>query len=282
MMQDHEIIEKIKEYFEDNYERMRLEGGHAITEDIKTLALNQVLFYFQKMRDVATRVTETEVKLTLPDQRTPKGRNFTIEGIVDIVREDDETWMYDIKTHDPDYVESNKEFYQDQLNVYAFIWQQLRGEPLDHTAIISTAYPTGLRRALQASDAFAIQYELAKWKPLIEIPFAQEDVKGTVTEFGETVDKIEDKEFKPAPLGKLKSTLEGTKALFATRVCRNCDARFSCSSYRAYAQEAPGKTRTIMKQFFDDYGSDVDQEDWINANLQATNDNLINGARADN
>ena len=92
MMEEFEIIEKIKEYFEDNYETMRLEGGHAITEDIKQIALTQVLLYFEKMKDVATRVTHTEVKLTLPDQKTPKGRNFTIEGVVDIVRDDDETW----------------------------------------------------------------------------------------------------------------------------------------------------------------------------------------------
>src|SRR5688500_987694 len=136
MMKEHEIIERIRELFEDNYEVMRLEGGHAITEDIKRLALNQVLFYYEKMKDVATKVTQTEVKLTLPDQKTPKGRNFTIEGIVDIVRDDEETWMYDIKTHDPEYVMANKELYQKQLNVYAYVWQGLRGEALDQTAVI--------------------------------------------------------------------------------------------------------------------------------------------------
>ena len=108
-MEEYEIIEKIREYFEDNYETMRLEGGHAITEDLKQLALTQVLYYFTKMKEVANRVTHTEVKLTLPEQRTPDGRNFTIEGVVDIVRDDDETWMYDIKTHEPDYIRSNIE-----------------------------------------------------------------------------------------------------------------------------------------------------------------------------
>ena len=70
-MEEFEIIEKIREYFEDNYETMRLEGGHAITQDLKQLALTQVLYYFTKMREVANRVTHTEVKLTLPEQRTP-------------------------------------------------------------------------------------------------------------------------------------------------------------------------------------------------------------------
>ena len=48
-MEDFEVIEKIREYFEENYELLRLEGGHAITQDIKELALTQVLYYFQKM-----------------------------------------------------------------------------------------------------------------------------------------------------------------------------------------------------------------------------------------
>src|ERR1035437_1313711 len=88
MMKEYEIIEKIQEFFEDNYESMRLEGGHALTQHVKELALRQVLLYYKKMQDVAYKVTDTEVKLTLPDQKTPKGRNFTIEGVVVIVRED--------------------------------------------------------------------------------------------------------------------------------------------------------------------------------------------------
>ena len=91
---------------------LKLEGGHALTPDVTQSALTQVLYYYRKMRSVAERVTDTEVKLTLPDQLTPDGRRFTIEGIVDIVREDDEVWMYDIKTHDPNYITGNKQFYE--------------------------------------------------------------------------------------------------------------------------------------------------------------------------
>jgi hypothetical protein len=154
MMEETEILERIKELFEDNYEVMRLEGGAAITEDTKRLAFNQVLFYYQKMKDVATRVTQTEVKLTLPDQKTPKGRNFTIEGIVDIVRDDEETWMYDIKTHDPEYIQANKDQYEKQLNVYAHIWQGLRGEALDQTAVISNGISTSVEASHVAQRSF--------------------------------------------------------------------------------------------------------------------------------
>ena len=55
--------------------------------------------------------------------------SLLMEGVVDIVREDDETWMYDIKTHDPDYVKTHKELYEKQLNVYSYIWQNFKAEP---------------------------------------------------------------------------------------------------------------------------------------------------------
>lgn len=275
-MEDYEIIDKIKEYFEVNYELMRLEGGHAITQDVKQLALTQVLYYFTKMKEVANKVTDTEVKLTLPDQRTPKGRNFTIEGVVDIVRDDNETWMYDIKTHDTAYIESNKELYEKQLNVYAHIWQKLRGQALDKTAIISTAYPEGLKNAHLLNDQFRIQYELSKWNPLIELDFDQGKVKDIILDFAEIVDCIEDKRFKPASVETLRTKMEGTNALFATRVCRNCDARFSCSSYRDYATNKGKGERGSFRKYFDDFGSDSDKENWINANLEVKNPDNLN------
>lgn len=275
MMQEHEIIEKIKEYFEDNYEIMRLEGGHSITEDVKRLALAQVLLYFEKMHEVAYSVTHTEVKLTLPDQKTPKGRNFTIEGIVDIVRENEETWMYDLKTHDAEYIASNKELYGKQLNVYAHIWQELRKEELDNTAIISTAIPQSLKQAYLVNDLYRIRYEMAKWQPLIMIPFDQDKVKDTVLDFASIVDEIEDKKFHPTATDTLNSVMDGTNALFATRVCRNCDARFSCSSYREYAVGKGKGERGNFKRYFEDFGSDTDQEEWINANLQGRNPDSI-------
>jgi hypothetical protein len=269
MIEDYEIIEKIGEYFDENYELMRLEGGHAITEDIKQLALTQVLYYFTKMRHVAMQVTDTEVKLTLPDQRTEKGRNFTIEGVVDIVKDAEDTWMYDIKTHDTDYINSNKELYERQLNVYAHVWQGLRGQPLDKTAIISTAFPEALKQAHLLNDQFRIHHELSKWNPLIELDFDQDKVAEVVADFAHIVDCIEDKDFKPAPIDILKEKMEGTRALFGTRVCRNCDTRFSCESYREFATGTARGERGSFRKYYDDFGSDSDQENWVNANLQA-------------
>ena len=117
---------------------------------------------------------------------------------------------------------------------------------------------------------------MAKWQPLIPVPFIQENVKDTVYDFASIVDAIEDKKFHPAPIDILTSKMEGTTALFATRVCRNCDARFSCSSYREYAVGKGKGERGNFKKYFEDFGSDTDQEEWVNSNLQGRNPDNIN------
>lgn len=274
-MTPQEVENRIKEIFEQNYEMLKLEGGHALTPDVTQAAMMQVLYYYRKMRSIAERVTDTEVKLTLPDQTTPDGRRFTIEGVVDIVREDDEIWMYDIKTHDPDYIKGNKEYYEKQLNVYAHIYENVRGNKLDHTAIISTAFPANMKAAVVSGDPNRIEQEFIKWNPLIEIPFDQSKVQATIQDFGEVVDQIETNQFEPATLEFLKSKIEGTNTIFATRVCRNCDARFSCSSYREYVVASGGKSQANFKKYFEDFGGDLEQEEWINGNINLQTINSI-------
>jgi hypothetical protein len=262
-----EIEKRIKDMFEQNYELLKLEGGHALTQDVKQAALEQVLHYYKKMRVVAERVTETEVKLTLPDQLTPEGRHFTIEGVVDIVREEDETWMYDIKTHDPEFIAGNKDIYQKQLNVYAHIFENLRGNKLDHTAVISTAYPNSLKLAFSSNDAKRIDYEFSKWDPLIEIPYEYSQVQSTIKDFAKIVDKIETNCFAPPGIEHLKTKQTGTNTIFATRVCRNCDARYSCEAYREYALQSGTRTQSNFKKYFEDYGSNLEKEQFITANI---------------
>jgi hypothetical protein len=227
--------------FEVNYESLKLEGGHSISRDFKELAFQQVLLYWQKLRDVAENVTDTEVKLTLPNQKTPKQRDYTVEGVVDIIREHDRTVMYDIKTHDAEYIRRNTEDYSKQLNVYAYIWQVLRHQQLDEASIISTAVPDSLRQAISGGDESKIAAEMDAWAPVIEVPFDASKVTQAIQEFGEVVDSIEDKRFAPATVSKLRDK-QGTRSAFATRVCRNCDARFSCDSYRDYATQSGART----------------------------------------
>lgn len=232
----------------------------------KKTALDQVLLYWRSMRKIAERITDTEVRLSLPGQRSPQGREYTIEGVVDILRADDQTVMYDIKTHDADYVRANLELYKQQLNVYAHIWQELRGEALDAMAIIATAFPHAIKEALENPEPMALETALQDWEPLIPIEYDPAYKDRTVLAFGETVDRIENGEFSPPPLERLQENIPGirTHERFGTRVCRNCDARFSCNSYRQYVRGTSRLAERRMSYFTDDQ---PDQEIWRTAGL---------------
>lgn len=267
MLDDAELTKRIDEWFDSNYEFLRLESGHALAAAVREDARRQVHLYWQKLRDVALAITDTEVKLNLPFQTSPAGRTFGIEGVVDIVRENDRTIMYDIKTHDAEYVHANKPIYAEQLNVYAHIWEHLRQQSLDETNIIVTAFPLALRAAFDGNDAKRLEQEIEKWEPLIPIEFDHRQVQETIRRFGEIVDRIEDRQFAPPELETLNTTFPGTNARFGTRVCRNCDARFSCSSYRDYALGSRGRIEERFRTYFNDFGDDGEREDWINAAL---------------
>jgi hypothetical protein len=261
----------LREVFEQNYEELRLDSGHAIAPDVKKTALQQVLLYWRKLSRIAENVTDTEVRLSLPGQETPKGRDFTIEGVIDILRENERTVMYDIKTHDAEYVRANIEPYEAQLNVYAHIWHELRGQPLDGTAVIATDFPEEVRSALASENEEALIYALAHWEPVVEIDFDPRRVVETIRSFGAVVDCIEDGSFSPPDLGRLQEAMPGTRHIrFGTHVCRNCDARFSCGPYREFSQAThqSAADRSAM-QYFSEAVNDVEQEAWRTGNLDA-------------
>lgn len=266
-IQTDDIEQRLNEFFEENLAALALEMGHSLSPEVRETARQQVLMYWRRLRHIAERITDTEVRLSLPQQRTPKGRTFAIEGIVDIVREDERVVMYDIKTHDTLAIKANIEEYERQLNVYAHIWQNLRGQRLDETAVICTQLPETLKQAIAAGDERRITYELERWEPVIPIPFEPEHVAETVREFGEVVDLIEEGWFAPADLATLQSRLAGTTRTFASEICRRCDARFSCASYRAYAHAASQGVERRFREYFDDFGDDVEQGERIVSGL---------------
>lgn len=261
------IEDVIRRFFEENYEILRLEGGRSLSPEVREAAWQQVRLYWLKLHEIATKITDTEVKLNLPGQRTPKGRKFGIEGVVDIVREDGRTTMYDIKTHDLDTIHGNLELYEQQLNVYAHIWRHLRGQALDETAIISTSFPRAVKEALTSDIPGHLEAELAQWNPVVLIPFNEERLEETIRHFGEIVDAIEDGNFDPAPVTKLQSRLPGMKANFATQVCINCDARYSCDSFRAYTAQQSRRVADAMMTYLSDTDSDIELTDRLVAGL---------------
>jgi hypothetical protein len=264
-----EIEDRIVDFFHRNLRELEADKGHALAPGVRETALQQVKLYYRRLQDIADRVTDTEVKLSLPGLRTEGGRPFTIEGVVDIVREEGRTVLYDIKTHDAQEVRANLPEYEKQLNVYAHIWQGLRGEGLDETAVICTRYPADVDRALRSDGEGDLERALAAWEPLIPLPLEPAHVEDIIREFGETVDQIESHRFDPPHLDTLRLTLPGMTARFAVAVCRNCDARFSCGSYRQYAVTSSGGGDSGFRQYLEDLGDDLEQEEFRAAALEA-------------
>ncbi len=257
---DDAIDVLIEQSFERNLAELQADKGHALAPEVRANALNQVKLYWKRLREIAEKVTDTEVRLSLPGQETASGRRFTIEGIVDIVREKDRIVLYDIKTHDADEIRGNLGEYEKQLNVYAHIWQGLRGEPLDETAVICTRYPRAVEAALLEGNEAAVDNAVAEWDPVIPIPFDANRVDEIIGEFGGVVDQIEDHQFEPRDIAALKTREPGLRAVFAVAVCRNCDARFSCHSYRDYAVGARTPTEGRFRQYVDEVPDDLEQE----------------------
>ena len=260
----------IDEFFDQNVADLAAEGTHALSPWIREVARLQVHMYWIKLRGIAEKVTDTEVKLQLPAQKSPAGRTFGIEGVVDIVREDGNVTMYDIKTHDSQYIRDNIGEYEKQLNVYAHIWQNLRGEPLDETAVICTQLPKDVETAMKSNNAKAMVIAMANWDPVIPVAFDQERVEKTIAEFGTIVDRIEAHEFTPPSPDKLREILPGTRTRFAIYVCRNCDARYSCRSYQEYAKLSRGAKESHVAQFLNDYGDEDSVEDFTLAALDSS------------
>jgi hypothetical protein len=264
------IEEFLIKRFDENFERIKFESGHGLAPEIKEAAKRQVLFYWLRLKEVAESITDTEVRLNLAGQLTPKKRKFNIEGIVDIVREKGRTVMYDLKTHDPEYIKKNESEYERQLNVYAHIWLKLRQQELDETAVIATRFPDSLNAAWnrRKQDPNRFEEELQNWNPIIEFRFNTKHVEDVVREFGQVVDAIEDGAYSPPPVKRLK-IVEVGKQTFATRVCRNCDVRFSCGPYRDYIKTSRSRDLPRFREIFEDAGSQEDRDLRMDAGLVA-------------
>lgn len=265
-MKQSEFEKTLREMFEDNFHFLCENAGHSINESMKELAFKQVLCYYRKNKKIIEQITRAEVKLSLPEQKTPNDKiPYTIEGIVDIVREGDETWLYDLKTHDPERIKAEPEKYKEQLNVYAHIWKGLQKNELDNTAIIATPLPNGLKAALDSENEERIQKEFDKWEPVIPFGYDEDEVADMIENFGETVECIENSEFAPPDVKRLESKMPGMKSNFATHVCRNCDVRYSCSSYVEYLRKSRNATKNSMLKYMTNSAEENDE--FIEGNL---------------
>lgn len=262
------IEDFIEARFEENFERLRFESGHGISPEVKERAKLQVLMYWKRLQKIAESITDTEVRLMLPDRKTPKGREFTIQGVVDIVREKGRTVMYDLKTHDPKYIHKNIREYQRQLNVYAYIWQTLREQELSEMAVIATQFPDEVAAAWRnrAQNPGAFCRELDGWDPLIPIKSDASEVENTISEFANTVDAIEDGCFSPRTAAELRERIYDGET-FASRVCTNYDVRFSCASYRKYVTGSRSRDLKKFREIYEERPSEEEQSARLDAAL---------------
>lgn len=227
-------MKELRERFECNFEELKFEMGRSITLNMKEFAWQQVKLYYEKLDKVSKTITETDVKLILPQLETPKGKKFTIEGIANIASVEGKITMYDIKAYNSKEVETNSEIYKEQLKVHAHIFKNLRGIEIDNVAIIATEPPKKLKDAMNIGEEDLVNSLIDNWNPIVELDFDDEDITMEIERFGQMVDKIEDCEFKPPTLSKLREVKKGHNDPFVTAVCRHCDARYSCSSYYKY------------------------------------------------
>jgi hypothetical protein len=263
----------LMEAFEANFERLREESGRSLAPFIKESARQQVLLYYRRLRELAAQVEETEVRLVLPEQTSPAGRQYTLEGVVDIVEDGESTVMYDLKTYlDADAARDHVEPHYRQLNVYAHIWKGLRGSQLDKVAVIATRPTRPLYRAVRAGDLAKIQAAIEAWNPVLEVPVDGDVVAEVMESFGRVVDLIEDRMFSPPHLDVLKAPARpGGKAPFAQDVCLNCDARFGCASFRQLVRaQAPGRADQALRDATADFGGDAEKQDWRDRGVTAT------------
>jgi hypothetical protein len=263
----------LMEAFEANFERLREESGRSLAPFTKESARQQVLLYYRRLRELAAQVEETEVRLVLPEQTSPAGRQYTLEGVVDIVENGSSTVMYDLKTYlDADAARDHVEPHYRQLNVYAHIWKGLRGRELDKVAVIATRPTRPLYRALRAAEPANIQVAMEAWNPVLEVPVDGNVVAEVMESFGRIVDHIEDRKFSPPGLEVLTapSRPEG-KVPFAQDVCLNCDARFGCASYRQLVRaQAPGRADQALRDASADFGGEAEKQDWRDSGVTAT------------
>jgi len=245
-----EMEEFIAGVFRDELAIAEEETGIRANALARREALRQVLLYWRKLRSTAEKVEEAEVRLVLPNRESPGGRRYNLEGVVDIVADDEGTMMYDLKTHEPEYVRAHPAEYAAQLEVYAAIYEELKGRKIDGTGIVSTGLPAGLRAAMSAGDEAATAKEFEVWKPLIRLPFTRESRDATIEDFGRVVDCIEEGRFPPQAPDFLDKDFAGKGRSFGNRVCQNCDVRYSCSSYRAWRLDGKKFRKDTVLEYF--------------------------------
>jgi len=266
-------LPRLFDAFEQNFTILRHEYGHAISREMKESARKVIAAYGLKFFDIANRITETEFHLCLPDQITEQGRTYSLEGVIDIVSESDRSVVYDIKTHDIEYFKNDENRVQDQLNVYAHIWQKLRMKKVDSMIVLLLSFTRELKQKIgsldlcDARDIQTFQAMLEGWNPVKEFRYKEEECGRTIIDFGRTVDAIESHQFEAPDMKRLRA--ENGEPRSTLLMCERCDIRPGCPSHhkpgtdgspRSGATDFPVPTNEADGDEIDFFQSRIDAE----------------------
>ena len=179
--------------FENNYLGLLANGHRPLGPQPKEGALRHAINYFQKNKDLLSRVIETEVDVSYEKD------DYIINGKVDLLLgKDNKLEILDFKTQQkPDLSDKIMLKYKYQLHIYAHILKERYRKDPDRLYIYWTA-------------------EEDRKDALMEIDYDEQLVKSAGSHFDEVAKCIIDKDF------EIKTIPD------KTRVCKECDFKHYC------------------------------------------------------
>ena len=226
------IAEKLREFFEANYEYLKETSGHSINEMMRERAFEQVLAYWKRHRKMMLEGNVSSIEISVPNLHTPnKDIPYSLEGKIDVLEKDGKLNLFDVTTNSKEQIEDDIELYRDELNLYAHELERIQEGSVAETFVMTTSVPKDVRHALKNNSLPELEHALENWDPIVPVQHNKNAQDAALKKVGEVVEKIQNCEFDPPAPSDLKKKYKDGKP-FYTHVCQNCDLRKSCESFR--------------------------------------------------
>ena len=214
----------------------RAESGHALSPEVKNAAFQQVLHYWRRLHDLAERITDTEVRLNLPNARRRAGSSASRAWWTSSARRNGRRCTTSRPTTRSSSARTGT-LPGPAQHLRAHL-VQARGAAPGQTAVISTHLPAAVKDAISGGDAETIADEMGRWEPVIPIRFDADNVETTIQDLGKVVNRIEGGKCSSASVARLRKR-DGERT-FGDRVCGSCDVR-NRARLREYADAPRGR-----------------------------------------
>lgn len=187
----------VKEWFSENYDTISRKEHAYLSQNVRDVALSQVLKYVDRQSSHWERIKDAEVEVSHVEP------DYILSGKVDLVEGDGGTFeIIDFKAEKkPDMIKDAERIrrYKRQLQIYAYIITQRTGVPVSKLHLYYTGETDG---------------------GIPEITFPNEPLKvqSTIDEFTDVVHKIQCRDY-------------STRSTSQT-MCNNCDLRYFCQKQK--------------------------------------------------